>query len=142
MRPEREACLQLGADLELAWNHEGVSAETRKRILRAALEEIVVWCEEWRTRLLLHWRGGDHTELFVARRARGQHRHVTDVETGALITGLARQIAGHGDRGVAEPVGPAQPARATAGRRQTSAASATSAASLPTVKASDRSVAN
>ena len=89
---EREACLQLGTDLELAWNHEGVSAETRKRILRAALEEIVVWREEWRTRLLLHWRGGDHTELFFARKASGQHRHVTDVETGALITGLARQM--------------------------------------------------
>lgn len=89
---EREACLQFGADLELAWNHEGVSAETRKRILRAALEEIMVWREERRTRLLLHWRGGDHTELFVAQRASGQHRHVTDVETGALITGLARQM--------------------------------------------------
>ena len=30
---EREACLQLGADLERAWNHEGVTAETRKRML-------------------------------------------------------------------------------------------------------------
>ncbi len=33
---EREACLQLGADIERARNHEGVTAETRKRILRAA----------------------------------------------------------------------------------------------------------
>ena len=89
---EREACLQLGADLELVWNHEGVTAETRKRILRAALEEIVVWREDRRTRLLLHWRGSDHTELFVAQRAKGQHRYGTDAETGALITGLARQI--------------------------------------------------
>ena len=89
---EREACLQLGADLELAWNHEGVTAETRKRMLRAALEEIMVWCEDRQVRLLLHWRGGDHTELFVARRAKGRHRHVTDAETGALITELARQM--------------------------------------------------
>lgn len=89
---EREACLQLGADLELAWNHEGVSAEIRKRILRAALEEAVVWREDKRVRLLLHWRGGDHTELFVAQRATGRHRHVTDAETGALITELARHM--------------------------------------------------
>ncbi len=89
---ERDACLQLGADLELAWNHEGVTAETRKRMLRAALEEIVVWCEDRRIRLLLHWRGGDHTELLVARRAKGRHRYVTDADTGALITGLARQM--------------------------------------------------
>ena len=89
---EREACLQLGADLEQAWNHEGVTAETRKRMLRAALEEIMVWREDRRTRLLLHWRGGDHTELFVARKATGRHRHVTDAETAVLIAGLARQM--------------------------------------------------
>ena len=89
---EREACLRLGADLEQAWNHEGAAAETRKRILRAALEEIMVWTEERRTRLLLHWRGGDHTELLVARRAAGRHRYSTDAETGSLIEGLARQM--------------------------------------------------
>ena len=89
---EREACLQLGADLEMAWNHAGVTAPTRKRILRAALEEVVVWREDRRTRLLLHWRGGDHTELFVAQRAKGRHRYTTDADTGALITGLARQM--------------------------------------------------
>ena len=89
---EREACLQLGADLDLAWNHEGVTAETRKHILRAALEEAVAWREDRRTRLLLHWRGGDHTELFVAQRAKGRHRHATDADTGALITGLARHM--------------------------------------------------
>ena len=88
---ERDACLQLGADLERAWNHDGVTAEARKRILRAAIEEIMVQVEDRRTRLLLHWRGGDHTELFVARRAVGRHRYATDAETEALITGLARQ---------------------------------------------------
>ena len=89
---ERDACLQLGADLEWAWNHDGVTAEARKRILRAAIEEILVHVEERRIRLLLHWRGGEHTELFVARRVSGQHRYVTDAETEALITGLARQM--------------------------------------------------
>ncbi len=95
---EREACLQLGADLELAWNHEGVTAETRKRILRAAIEEVMAWVEDRRVRLLVHWRGGDHTELFVAKRAKGRHRYVTDAGTGALITGLARQMP---DRAIA-----------------------------------------
>ena len=94
-REERDACLRLGADLERAWNHEGAGPETRKRILRAAIEEIMVWTEERRVRLLLHWRGGDHTELLVAKRAKGRHRHSTDVETGALIEGLARQMPDH-----------------------------------------------
>ena len=89
---EREACLRLGADLELAWNHEGVTVESRKRILRAALEEAVVWREDQRARLVLHWRGGDHTELSVAQRATGRHRYATDAGTGTLITELARQM--------------------------------------------------
>ena len=37
-------------------------------------------------------RGSDHTELFVAKRAKGRHRHATDAEIGALITELARQM--------------------------------------------------
>jgi hypothetical protein len=34
--------MQLGADLDLAWSHPAATASTRKRILRAALNEIVV----------------------------------------------------------------------------------------------------
>jgi hypothetical protein len=42
---ERRRLLQLGADLELAWSHSAATAATRKRILRAALYEIVVRIE-------------------------------------------------------------------------------------------------
>ena len=89
---DRKACLELGANIEQAWTHEGVTPESRKRILRAALEEIMVRVEEDRVRLLLHWRGGDHTEVFVGKRATGRHRYTTDAETETLITGLALQM--------------------------------------------------
>ena len=89
---ERDACLELGGNLERAWTHEGVTPEVRKRIVRAALEEIMVRVEEDRVRLLLHWRGGDHTEVFVGKRATGRHRYTTDAETETLVTGLARQM--------------------------------------------------
>jgi hypothetical protein len=39
---ERQQMMQLGADLELAWSHPAATAATRKRILRTALNEIVV----------------------------------------------------------------------------------------------------
>ena len=42
---ERQHLMQLGADLELAWSHPAATAATRKRILRAALHEIVVRVE-------------------------------------------------------------------------------------------------
>ena len=89
---DQNACLELGANIEQAWTHEGVTPEIRKRILRAALEEIMVRVEKDRVQLLLHWRGGDHTEVFVAKRAPGRHRYTTDAETETLITGLARQM--------------------------------------------------
>ena len=38
---ERRLLMRLGADLELAWSHPAATAETRKRILRTALHEIV-----------------------------------------------------------------------------------------------------
>jgi DNA invertase Pin-like site-specific DNA recombinase len=88
---ERERLLSLGADLEAAWSHPGASAETRKRILRSVLDEIVVTLAEERIELLLHWRGGDHTRLSVPRNRTGQHRYSSDAEIQDLIRALARQ---------------------------------------------------
>ena len=88
---DKERLLALGADLETVWEHPGATAETRKRILRAVLEEIVATSVEDRIELLLHWRGDDHTRLSVARNRTGQHRWRTSAEVGELIRGLARQ---------------------------------------------------
>ena len=43
---ERERLLALGADLERAWNAPGTTSATRKRIVRALIEEIVVHVED------------------------------------------------------------------------------------------------
>ena len=60
---EHDRLLALGADLETAWTHPSATAQTRKRIVRAVLEEIVVKLAADQIELLLHWRGGDHTSL-------------------------------------------------------------------------------
>lgn len=88
---EKDRLLALGDDLETAWAHPGATAETRKRILRTVLKEIVCTLSEHRIELLLHWRGGDHTRLTVARNRTGQHRWSSDVEVRDLIRALARQ---------------------------------------------------
>ena len=64
---ERAALLALADDLPRLWNHPAASSETRKRILRAVLKEIIVTVEASRLRLVLHWQGGDHTRLEVAK---------------------------------------------------------------------------
>jgi hypothetical protein len=88
---ERGDLLALGADLPRAWDHPGVTAEERKRILRAVIEEIVVTLAEGRIDLVIHWKGGDHTRLCMPRNRTGQHRWSSDAETGDMIRALARQ---------------------------------------------------
>ena len=92
---ERATLLALADDLPRLWNHPSASSETRKRILRAVLKEIIVTVEASRLRLVLHWQGGDHTRLEVAKNRTGQNRWKTDVETVQLVRDLARILPDH-----------------------------------------------
>ena len=92
---ERVALLALADDLPRLWNDPAASNETRKRILRAVLQEIVVTVEADRLRLVLHWLGGDHTRLEVAKNRTGQNRWKTDIETVQLVRELARILPDH-----------------------------------------------
>ena len=94
---ERAAYLSLGADLERAWHHENVTTQMRKHVLRAVLVEIIVTLMADRIELVLHWHGGDHTELSVRRRKTGQTRTAADVDTVETIRELARLMP---DRGI------------------------------------------
>ena len=90
--PERQQLVALGADLERAWLHPAATAATRKRILRAALTEIVVRRDGAIIHAVLHWQGGDHTELNVKQRlnAAGRHNPRIPDDTIALVRELAR----------------------------------------------------
>ena len=87
---ERRHLLQLGADLELAWSHPAATAATRKRILRAALHEIVVRIEGGFIQMILHWQGGDHTVVNLKMNGAGKHRWMVPEDTLSLIRELAR----------------------------------------------------
>lgn len=89
---QHDALLALGADLPRVWDHPSASNELRKRILRTVIKEIVARVADARIELIIHWQGGDHTELSVVKNRRGQHRWTTDVEVQTLITQLARQL--------------------------------------------------
>jgi DNA invertase Pin-like site-specific DNA recombinase len=87
---ERRHLMQLGADLELAWSHPAATAETRKRILRTALHEIIVRIEGGFIQMVLHWQGGDHTPLQLKMNGVGKHRWTVPEDTLSLIRELAR----------------------------------------------------
>ena len=91
MAPEERARLMtLGSDLERAWHHPGATPETRKRILRTVLAEIVARVEGDEITLVLHWQGGDHTRLTVQKNRPGRHRWTTEASTEQLIRELSR----------------------------------------------------
>src|ERR1700739_1346252 len=87
---ERATLMALADDLPRLWNHPAASSETRKRLLRSVLKEISVTVALDPLPLVLHWQGGDHTRLEVAKNRTGQNRWKTDVETVQLVRELAR----------------------------------------------------
>ena len=89
---ERAHLLALGQDLPAAWDHPAASDEIKKRILRTVIEEIVVRAEGDKLECLIHWKGGEHTALEVARTPTGRNRWLTDGDTTHIITELARVL--------------------------------------------------
>ena len=89
---ERQHLMQLGADLERAWSHPAASAATRKRILRAALREIIARIDNGFIDMVLHWQGGDHTALKLKMNTAGKHRWTVAEDTLTLVRELARQM--------------------------------------------------
>ena len=89
---DQEPLRRLALDLPRLWHHPSAPIDLRKRILRTVLKEIVVYVEKSRLRVLIHWQGGQHSELSLRKRRAGEHRWTTSVETVDLIRQLARRM--------------------------------------------------
>jgi hypothetical protein len=89
---ERNALLCLGADVGRAWDAEGATIATRKRIVRTLIEEIVVRVEIDGLDLVIRWAGDDHTALRVRKNRTGQHRWSVEADVVDLVPALARQM--------------------------------------------------
>ena len=89
---DRDRLLALGQDLARAWDNPGATPETRKKIIRTVIHEIVVDAVGDRLEMVIHWQGGDHTRLKVKRNRAGQSRWATDAEVVDLVRALARQM--------------------------------------------------
>lgn len=87
---QRHTLLALGADLRRLWEHPQSAPQWKKRILRTVFTEIVVTADGSEVQMLLHWRGGDHTQLHFDKVRTGQNRFVTDANIVELVHGLAR----------------------------------------------------
>lgn len=89
---EQLRLLQLGRDLPSLWNHAAATAEMKKRILRTVLEEVLIGDDADRTHhmLILHWKGGVHTELSITRNQPGRKYCETSVTALQMIEELSK----------------------------------------------------
>ena len=87
---QKRELLELARDLPRLWDDPRSLPEYKKRLLRIALKEIIATCEGETIRLVLHWQGGDHTQIEFQKIRTGEHRYVTDKKLVEIIRALAQ----------------------------------------------------
>jgi DNA invertase Pin-like site-specific DNA recombinase len=89
--PDRAELFRLATDLASAWNAPSTESRTKQRLVRALIEEIIVDVDDGTREvvLLVHWRGGQHSELRVRKPATGEHTKQASVEADTVIRDMA-----------------------------------------------------
>lgn len=82
---DRAALMALAHDLPAAWNAPSATARTKQRIVRILVQEVVIDLDDAANEAVVtvHWHGGRHTEIHVARVSRGRYpddQHPSAVE--------------------------------------------------------------
>ncbi|MFL6452127.1 MAG: recombinase family protein [Bryobacteraceae bacterium] len=92
VRPTKEQFEHLASDLETVWNSPATDVRLKKRIARTLIHEVIadVDPDQGVLILVIHWKGGIHTELHVRRRRRGQNRAQTPKDVVEAVRMLAR----------------------------------------------------
>jgi hypothetical protein len=89
--PRLEEFLKLASDLQAVWKNSNSDIRLKKRIVQTLIHEIVVDVDAagGEVHLVIHWKGGTHTQLSLPRRHRGQHGCQTQKEVVDAIRTLA-----------------------------------------------------
>jgi len=81
----------LAEDLEAAWNAPGVTMRARQQLVRALITDIVADVDEkWREIILMiHWQGGQHSELRIRKPRSGEHGRRASEEVLAVVRSMS-----------------------------------------------------
>ena len=81
----------LAMDLEAAWNAPATTMRTRQRLLRTLVTDIVAGVDKTAREvvLVIHWRGGQHSQLRVQMPASGDHGVRTPEQAANVIRSMA-----------------------------------------------------
>ena len=98
---EEARILELGENFESVWRDERCPVELKKKILRAAVEEVIVNLndEETTLRFVVHWKGGTHTRFEMPKPVSGAGRK-TELEDLDIMRKMASR--GYGDDEIAK----------------------------------------
>jgi hypothetical protein len=93
--PDREALLKLATDLPRVWNAPTTPMRVKQRIAQILLTEIIVDLDAERHEViaLLHWRGGQHSELRIQGNKRGERAGTKVHDAIAVIETLSGRFA-------------------------------------------------
>jgi hypothetical protein len=72
--PRRVRLKKISLDLAQAWDSPGATIETKKRIIRLLISEIIVDLIGDHITMIVHWQGGGHTRLDIKKNKGGQTR--------------------------------------------------------------------
>ena len=89
--PDREALMRLAVDLRAAWEAPTADARVKQQLVRTLVEEILVDVDETHREvvLVIHWRGGQHSEVRARKPKPGEHRKRTSDDADAVIRDMA-----------------------------------------------------
>jgi DNA invertase Pin-like site-specific DNA recombinase len=90
--PSPDEFHELARNLEAVWSDSETDARLKKRILRTLIRDIIVDIDDQAAEVVvvIHWKGGVHTELRLPRRRRGQNATHTSKEAVDAVRVLAR----------------------------------------------------
>ena len=86
---ERERVRRMAQDVTQIWSAPTTTPRDRKRLLRAAIERVVLMAFDHSIKVTVEWKGGEVSELEVHRRRRGEPVLTTDAEVVDLVRRLA-----------------------------------------------------
>jgi len=89
--PDKDTLRNLAHDLAAVWNLPTTDMRLKQRIVRILIAEIVADIDQENQKivLLIHWTGGQHSELAIKKNATGKHSRCTSLEAIEIIRRMA-----------------------------------------------------
>ena len=90
--PDKKEFLALSKEIPLIWDHPETDVTLKKRIMRTLIEEVLVDIDSQRGLIdvIIHWKGGIHSELQVRKRKHGKNKFATSDNVVEIIRELVK----------------------------------------------------